>query len=1417
MPGSKGKSERLTDLISWDYFANPYRERLLSNIAGKGVRGQGGRRRGKTMGNAHTGQHVHSVLEELRELEQRVASAHSAQRNELEAVTAQLARVQATANVSRSGVGSGSHGEAVQEGNYRLMGACARFGPANVLVGPVIGMVTETSARVMLEVDRDVELECHVCIMDETNPGGREVKRVRQWFNARKPSVFHIASLDPGIRHHVVFSGITKSDALHRTGSFRTMYTHRPLEIATVSGNAFTSATPKEVEVLWGAIWKRIDQGTLDLILHVGGQVDLRDKFSRCALMLEHLNDRKGLDKIPLTEAEVARIEYCVCEELRQVYRDTWNQACVRRVLASASNLMIWSDLEIPPSARRNTKVHSWNDKVYPAKLLVLAQQVFREYQRSLWDASDACDVVRLNAESFSNEETFFAKLTEDSAVLFIDSRSSQFNPDGAATPWPVGPLITQNQWQQITSLLRFNMNLKNLIVATDRPIVPYGLTYENPDDGYDEWCINVKEQSILLNILLSWRSEADIVLVCGPGPFAQTARTIISCETSSRSAIMQLTVSAVAGQCYSYIQRPSGAVTPESGKLTLKKVLRDEPGDAFELEALTSVDYRHGEVRQDLVHDPAFGLVGIHSEKLTAIIVRAEADSQERPSLLLGPVVGQVTHNSAVLLLEASGACSIIARAQDQLTGEIHEVRVPVVRARKACRILFQNLLVPDRHYIIRIEGLDREIRANVHTMPAPENIEIGAENQIAVFSFYRNSLTDQVKSAWLDVCNLRQIISVQTTAVVAVHLGGQVSLEFTKHELEWAVRGIAKSQAPHELPSDIAVKTKEAMEEAVRGVYRFLWTLADLTTVLSSVSNVMCISSLDIAPPSSFACDPDLIPWYETVRHIALDVARDFQVGLRLSTHDDEVLCCFGASLGVLLLSPVTLLSRPVYEQTPDCPKLPAKVWDALDLAVMRDAVSVKVLLAVTDEPIIDNGPLDAHSRSSLDPNVKYSWAYHTDECTRLLDLIFAWQVEKSGRAAGFLCGSEVGCSFRTSICHELVQPRIAVPQYCISPLAGQPRHPFAGKLPFLTSGFADPALLSHDATSIDRARYAYRHKVIGNQPNAFLVGLVGYQGKRTKSVFQARLLDAGILTDLSPSLMDTINAPRNSPKSRRISRRDTQQSEGLDDDHGDDSDEDVDFADEVDSDDEGADDKANLLSRLPPLLQQDPISSWMMGVIVGGEKAKSNRIEEAKLLKKHRDEQDRLHSTEAAIKRDYPDLGFPEAPWETPRESMDQEVKEVDGSTEQTGVFEKNPFRWLDFDVQFYGPLGEQELMQWYRIIEDIDSSATGESLEASFTKYTRENVGVARRKLCKLCRDFFLKTSPEDVQELCFSEVIMGTARGNLVDAAVFTVLRRLYDVEEKSFKAFPYGLIVPFVASTGAVLIMSKALFDKGSL
>lgn len=229
-------------------------------------------------------------------------------------------------------------------------------------VGPVIGKVTDTNARVLLEVDQDADVTCRATPEGSAGAAGATKKLS---LKKGRPGVFALEPLQPGTTYRVAFSGATSDIPCQ----FATLPadTHA-LNIAAVSCNF----VPRRGETdLWRDLYDRYaSPGHVNLLLHLGDQV---------------YGDQAFEESMHILRANAAD-EEAVRERYRRLYRLTWNHPSQRLVMARVPNLMIWDDHDIRddwggyPAHRDPNSIEGHVGR--------LARQVYRDYQRQLWDDS---------------------------------------------------------------------------------------------------------------------------------------------------------------------------------------------------------------------------------------------------------------------------------------------------------------------------------------------------------------------------------------------------------------------------------------------------------------------------------------------------------------------------------------------------------------------------------------------------------------------------------------------------------------------------------------------------------------------------------------------------------------------------------------------------------------------------------------------------------------------------------------------------------------------------------------------------------------------------------------------------------------------------------------------------------------------
>lgn len=142
-----------------------------------------------------------------------------------------------------------------------------------VVVGPVVGRVTDTAAVVLLEVNQFATVTCIACVVTAAYPQGRPVAQATLALPARRPKAFLLHGLVPGRKHVLVFSGVCAADAESRVAMFTTVLGTEPsLRVVAVTGDR-PSALHPGADNPWQALHADVAAGRVDVVVHMGCQV----------------------------------------------------------------------------------------------------------------------------------------------------------------------------------------------------------------------------------------------------------------------------------------------------------------------------------------------------------------------------------------------------------------------------------------------------------------------------------------------------------------------------------------------------------------------------------------------------------------------------------------------------------------------------------------------------------------------------------------------------------------------------------------------------------------------------------------------------------------------------------------------------------------------------------------------------------------------------------------------------------------------------------------------------------------------------------------------------------------------------------------------------------------------------------------
>ncbi|KAL3694289.1 hypothetical protein R1sor_007940 [Riccia sorocarpa] len=464
-------------------------------------------------------------------------------------------------------------------------------GQVSVTVGPVIGKVTESSARILLEVGEAgniaMQLEEEKAQAEDSaaapanrtseQNGNSTVKTgatVTRFLEAGRPAIFVFNDLKPGTRYVVRLTGCCRPVQ----SSFKTFPKDNPssLNFAVISCNKIF-ITEKEIPFhsdLWAHLERLIKQKKIDMCLHLGDQIygdgdklldagaepsDWSDCFRKsCSLLSTYSKDRW--------------VEHynTVCEYYREVYRRTWHHLPTAYCLANCPNLMIYDDHEVRDNW--GDLEQDWEKETSDFFIARCAWRAYLEYQRQLHE-----DVDFTNLSAITKD--YHMHLTAGVGIMFLDIRGSRtfHRVEDSEHPY-----LGSDQWREIDQALSAGglfERAKVLLLCTPAPLVFLDHNFTDAAsnvprlvDFKGHWSAakHYDEQKRMISTIFGWRaaSKDREVLVLGGDVHCGGHSKIVLERTE---AIQQLTTSAIANhplpKTAYYLLRAAGTLTPAAGR----------------------------------------------------------------------------------------------------------------------------------------------------------------------------------------------------------------------------------------------------------------------------------------------------------------------------------------------------------------------------------------------------------------------------------------------------------------------------------------------------------------------------------------------------------------------------------------------------------------------------------------------------------------------------------------------------------------------------------------------------------------------------------------------------------------------------------------------------------------------------------
>jgi len=401
----------------------------------------------------------------------------------------------------------------------------------SISLGPVIGLVTDTTSRVLIEFEYPGMVTCKAVPVRSRSVASPHVASCSRQCQARRPMIFTFSGLQPATKYSisVLGSGLWCPDI----GSFWSipyggydLESDRPTFVVKSCDCYYNTRDniPRKSD-LWCDLSERIEQDEIDYIIHLGDNVyndtdycDMETGKKESGGTVTADEDckwniaRKLIIDLPAQDWPMFRRQ--IFEIFREVYHETWNHPPAKYCLANCPNLMILDDHEVRDD---------WGDRPQDKDrttidwfLASLAYFVICEYQLQLY-MDPHLDEHNWGPHCWPQQDYYFVPLG-DVGIYMQDIRACKTFHWDAAQDASL-PMMGARQWAALDSALspggKFN-NVRLMIVAGPEPFAYASklntrLGARVVDDMYGHWMAkkHVPEATRFLRAVFDWRHAA--------------------------------------------------------------------------------------------------------------------------------------------------------------------------------------------------------------------------------------------------------------------------------------------------------------------------------------------------------------------------------------------------------------------------------------------------------------------------------------------------------------------------------------------------------------------------------------------------------------------------------------------------------------------------------------------------------------------------------------------------------------------------------------------------------------------------------------------------------------------------------------------------------------------------------------------
>ena len=359
-----------------------------------------------------------------------------------------------------------------------------------------------------------------------------------------------------------MINGVSKYNATHRFARFTT----KSESIVNFRMLALSCDRPSRLLLGQENPWEHMlshglstGRQKVNTVLHLGDQVypDDEDIQDADRIFNKIYDDLKAPKKILMMQRGR--------EIWRNKYRNVFSSPYKSKLMASVSNLMIWSDNDVA----NDFTVMKNEDKTqkYHPNFLQCGIRTYREYQRRLWDSS-----CKLDYGKNDEVQEWHSHVYGPIGIFMFDLRGNRINGGGIQAS--ENSILSEKQWDDFESFIA-NPDLRVIVLCSETPFVgdePRVCKKQVEDDTNleflkDHWPYNEDELIRLLDRCFLWQFEGQKmdrrreVLMLGGDIHCGVTSLIRDIETGM--TITHITTSPVTNHVCKYFPPTSGDISP--------------------------------------------------------------------------------------------------------------------------------------------------------------------------------------------------------------------------------------------------------------------------------------------------------------------------------------------------------------------------------------------------------------------------------------------------------------------------------------------------------------------------------------------------------------------------------------------------------------------------------------------------------------------------------------------------------------------------------------------------------------------------------------------------------------------------------------------------------------------------------------